>query len=289
MKFSKGNLKKIWITRNQILSELETLKELIPLEIGDADIDKYFMTSVEGETQAVSLMSAKFRKNLLYLKDETLNLLISSNGLKVAFECQSALAESYFENVISVLFKIAAEITSTKTLYRRFSDNIKNETSESVRISNLLALARTYPEMKSVKKAACRFSYPANEEDKKKFIKVIEISKIQELENFLIDEIKSSGNSIINEILDALASSGTRKSVETVSKLSSGSINPFLIKKCNETIAAIQSRMGKAEKGWVSIDDGNELEGALSCDVLPGKGSITVCNKSIQKKRIRKT
>ena len=76
--------------------------------------------------------------------------------------------------------------------------------------------------------------------------------------------------------IEAISECGTAKSVEKLHEMMDDSMNPFSRKKYSEAIAKIQSRLGDVEKGWVSVENTDNLDGALSKDKNEDRGGLSV-------------
>jgi len=63
--------------------------------------------------------------------------------------------------------------------------------------------------------------------------------------------------------------------VEPLLKLSKSSISPFLHSDVQKAVASIQSRLGGADAGWLSVTETGSTEGALSLSGGAGEGALS--------------
>ena len=95
------------------------------------------------------------------------------------------------------------------------------------------------------------------------------------LSPFLVSLLKGKGDDVRDLAIEALATCGTVDSVERLMKLGDDSMSPFLKSRVDETIAAIQARLGDVEKGWLSSVALGDKEGALSKADGPEEGALS--------------
>ena len=106
-------------------------------------------------------------------------------------------------------------------------------------------------------------------------IYLIRVFKLKNHEPFLIENIENDGPGISDLILKSLGEFGTIKSVEKLHKLAKSTLNPMQKREYSGIIAQIQSRLGNAEKGWISVVDDEKLDGALSKEEVDKKGLLS--------------
>jgi len=91
----------------------------------------------------------------------------------------------------------------------------------------------------------------------------------------LLQELVKDPQPLLYPIINALAVCGRINAVEKLFKLGKNSLNPFTQRRVKEAILRIQSRLGAVEKGWLSLSQLEEMEGALSLADLAGKGALS--------------
>ncbi len=96
------------------------------------------------------------------------------------------------------------------------------------------------------------------------------------LNGFLLERLGGSSGDIRYWLISALASCGTAEAVEPLMKLAKSSLNPLLRSDVQRAIAGIQSRLGGADAGWLSVSALEGTEGALSMGDTAGEGSLSV-------------
>ncbi len=99
--------------------------------------------------------------------------------------------------------------------------------------------------------------------------------KDPELSEFLASLLEQGDGDIVDGAVSALATCGTVRSVEKLTRLAEGSLNPFLRNRIGEAVAAIQSRLGDVEGGWLSGAEISDMQGALSRADNADEGSLS--------------
>ncbi|MBP7585597.1 MAG: HEAT repeat domain-containing protein, partial [Spirochaetes bacterium] len=84
------------------------------------------------------------------------------------------------------------------------------------------------------------------------------------LNGFLLERLGGSSGDIRYWLVSALGSCGTAEAVEPLMKLAKSSLNPLFRSDVQRAIAGIQSRLGGADAGWLSIHESPGAEGGLS-------------------------
>jgi len=80
---------------------------------------------------------------------------------------------------------------------------------------------------------------------------------------FLTAQLERFDAELREGIIDALATCGTVEAVEKLRDALSETINPFTRSAIEKSIASIQSRLN-ADRGWLSVGETSQLDGALS-------------------------
>ncbi len=81
----------------------------------------------------------------------------------------------------------------------------------------------------------------------------------------------------------ALASCGTVSAVEPLHKLAGDTLNPMVRIATLKAIERIQSRLGNVERGWLSVAELSDREGALSMADGAGKGSLSMAPEKFER------
>ena len=92
---------------------------------------------------------------------------------------------------------------------------------------------------------------------------------------FLLDHLEHRNGDIRDGVISALATCGTVDAVEPLMKMVKSSINPLFRSDVQKTITSIQSRLGGADNGWLSVTETGETEGALSMSGGAGEGALS--------------
>lgn len=80
-------------------------------------------------------------------------------------------------------------------------------------------------------------------------------------------------------VLSALETCGTLDAVEPIYNLGKSIFNPGLRNAAQQAIAAIQERCGSGDSGWLSLEDLEPLDGALSEQNSAGHGGLSKVKK----------
>ncbi|MBN1499994.1 MAG: hypothetical protein JW982_07560 [Spirochaetes bacterium] len=284
--FSNDEFRNIYVAKSTSTNGIFANKNLV---IGRQRFDSMFITTADSEISAIALMNDKISSAFAYLYDNVENLILDEKGIKINLTSGKEYVKREIRKMFSLLKEIADEIEKAVTLQQRFSGNILNSSRETMKISNFYALLMLDPENKPAENLfseifkcennICSFNFDIDQmksEIRIRALKIIEILKLSGFEKYLIQLITDKDDKLIDNVFSALSAAGTISSVEPLMKISSDSINPFFKQKCHETIAAIQSRLGNAGKGWVSVSSSVEMEGALSRDASPEKGMLSI-------------
>lgn len=86
----------------------------------------------------------------------------------------------------------------------------------------------------------------------------------EKLHPFLTDYLDRRKSKVSVEMIRQLGSVGTVETVERLYRFRDKSLNPFVRGAVADAIAAIQSRLGIAERGWLSTAGLRDTDGALS-------------------------
>lgn len=87
--------------------------------------------------------------------------------------------------------------------------------------------------------------------------------KDKSLSHFLVEILETSPSSIKRDVVTALATCGNIQAVEKLCVLEKKTLNPKFRKEIRETINQIQSRLGDAEKGWLSTVEVKGKDGKI--------------------------
>ncbi|HOS41200.1 MAG TPA: hypothetical protein PLG31_15815 [Spirochaetota bacterium] len=93
---------------------------------------------------------------------------------------------------------------------------------------------------------------------------------------FLLAELARDGGDLRVPIVEALGQCGSVAAVEPLYRVSSGSLNPFVRSAAAKAIERIQSRLGTAERGWLSPAPLGGADGALSVADGAGDGALSI-------------
>ena len=99
------------------------------------------------------------------------------------------------------------------------------------------------------------------------------------LNGFLLERLRGSTGDIRYWLISALASCGTAEAVEPLMRLAKSSLNPLFRSDVQRAIAGIQSRLGGADAGWLSVSEVEGTEGALSLGDAVGEGALSRAKK----------
>jgi|GEM_PF-1314928 len=119
----------------------------------------------------------------------------------------------------------------------------------------------------------------------KTILKTFEKFENAKLEPFLIEQLANKETDLRHASIEALGTCGTIKAAEKIYILAKDSLNPFTKNTAQKAISKIQSRLGDVEKGWLSISDSPEKEGALSISKNSTEGALSLEAES--KKKIK--
>ena len=95
---------------------------------------------------------------------------------------------------------------------------------------------------------------------------------------FLLSYLDRRSGEVLRAVVGALGTCGTAEAVEPLMKLSKSSINILLNAAVQQAIASIQSRLGGADAGWLSVAGLEGTEGALSLSDTAGEGALSGCD-----------
>ncbi len=101
--------------------------------------------------------------------------------------------------------------------------------------------------------------------------------------SFLLSLLEHRDNDIVNGAVDALSTCGDVHAVEKILDVADRSINPFFRSKLNETVLQIQTKLGLAKKGWLSVSDLRLGEGKLSLADDADEGSLSIADSGFKK------
>ncbi|MCP4130592.1 MAG: hypothetical protein GY754_06385 [bacterium] len=100
------------------------------------------------------------------------------------------------------------------------------------------------------------------------------------LSPFLGDELIKQNQPLLLPVIAALGSCGTVDVVEKLHQLAKSSVSQELKQAALASISKIQSRLGNADRGWLSVSPVSGTDGALSITENPYEGLL-----SLEKKR----
>jgi hypothetical protein len=95
------------------------------------------------------------------------------------------------------------------------------------------------------------------------------------LHSFLLTELERESSALTSNIVEALGTCGQVEAVERLYKIGKSRFSPVIRSTVKEAIARIQSRLGDVEKGWLSVSQLQDAEGALSLADEAGKGALS--------------
>ena len=95
------------------------------------------------------------------------------------------------------------------------------------------------------------------------------------LHSFLLVELEKNNPDFLEVLIDALGTCGEVDAVEKLYVIGNDRFNPFFRSRVKDAIARIQSRLGKVEKGWLSVSQLQEADGALSMADMAGEGALS--------------
>ncbi len=104
----------------------------------------------------------------------------------------------------------------------------------------------------------------------------------EKLSPFLVSLLDSRDSDIVGEAVAALATCGDINAVEKLLKAGEHSINPFFRNSISEAVAGIQSRLGDAEEGWLSVSETGKTEGQLSLAGAGEAGSLSILDSELK-------
>ena len=93
--------------------------------------------------------------------------------------------------------------------------------------------------------------------------------------SFLLTHLEHRNGDIREGVISALTTCGTVDAVEPLMKMAKSSINPLFRGDVQKTIASIQSRLGGADAGWLSVTETGGTDGALSMSRGVGEGALS--------------
>jgi len=93
---------------------------------------------------------------------------------------------------------------------------------------------------------------------------------------FLLSYLDRRSGEVLRAVVGALGSCGTAEAVVPLMKLSKSPIHIMLNAAVQQAIVGIQSRLGGADAGWLSVMEAAGKEGALSMGNSLGDGSLSM-------------
>jgi len=137
----------------------------------------------------------------------------------------------------------------------------------------VLIMATLPPEEVPLKALQKAYSTAGSLDVKRSLLRIVKKRNAAPLSRFFGEELLKSDGELRDIIIDVLAHGGNLDCVEALYKTGKQSLNPLVKNAVNNAIGRIQYRHGSGERGWLSVSDQEPLEGALSVDDSPGKGS----------------
>lgn len=144
------------------------------------------------------------------------------------------------------------------------------------RIINILA-AQNYTESIPFLKSLLLSS--TNNKQSIEILKAFTSFATTELNDFLLELFSKKDSEMHSAIIEALATCGETSAIATLTTYAKGSINPLVRASVSKTIDQIQARNGTVEKGWLSISELSEKEGALSISDTPEDSALIIREK----------
>jgi hypothetical protein len=95
------------------------------------------------------------------------------------------------------------------------------------------------------------------------------------LSGFLLDYANHPDYDVRRGVMDALGACGTVETVEPLLKILKSSLNPLFRSDVQKAVASIQSRLGGADAGWLSVTEVSGTDGALSLSGGAGEGALS--------------
>ena len=111
---------------------------------------------------------------------------------------------------------------------------------------------------------------------KKQILHAFLIFRDKRTEPLLIKTLENNSNDLSMEAIKALKTCGTNKSIEALHLLLKNTYNFFTRGEINATIETIQANLGDVQNGWLSVNEINEKDGALSIDNDADRGALSV-------------
>jgi hypothetical protein len=232
-----------------VFSKLSKTVGINDILTGDKEFDDIFLLASSNTAYLIGLLEKDVRDLIFFLADNLKSFKLNASVLRFKFswyEVDDVIERGFIDAGFSIIDKYQDKGIKDKLLYNSSNDSVP----ETAAI-NLIYLITNYPDDLEVKK----FLNSYGETDQHKFI----LMHLQH-ENFAV-KVAS---------IDALSSVGTLADIEILFNLKKNSTNPSLIRTCENTIAAIQSKYGKKEDGLLSLSESNEKEGALSIEYESG-------------------
>lgn len=97
----------------------------------------------------------------------------------------------------------------------------------------------------------------------------------KKLSPFIVQALEDADSDVRGAAVKALAKSGTVEAVEPLGKFAASTLNPFLKSEIQKAIEAIQAGINTGDRGMLSVSKGDDLDGALSRDDIPGEGALS--------------
>jgi hypothetical protein len=98
----------------------------------------------------------------------------------------------------------------------------------------------------------------------------------ERVSDLLTQRLKDEDSDIRMLAIRALGTCGTVSAVEPLDKLAGDSINPFVRSAVHASIEQIQARLGRVERGWLSVAELSDKEGGLSIADKAEAGSLSM-------------
>lgn len=197
-------------------------------------------------------------------------------------DTRNIIREAMSDPNISLRIECAKHLGDEGIDYLR--DMIQTESKlDTDQLHTIIQILKKTNDREIVKKF--RYIYPKSREIVKQRILILfrEFSD-NEVNEFLLSEL-SKGNADLNiAIIEALGTCGTVDSIEKLIVWSKEQLNPFMRNTVKQAIEKIQSRLGPAGRGWLSIPEYSEKEGALSIADEASDGALSIVDEESDNK-----
>ncbi|MCP4134465.1 MAG: hypothetical protein GY754_26060 [bacterium] len=296
------------VDKETTLTRMNKIIGVDDILIGDNLFDEKMQIQAEEQFHIILFFNNEVRAIILELERKMSGLEITHSGIKMVLAISWANAELMISSIESAL-AISRNIYEThkKGVKKTFIHNLKVEETPSVLIKNIRFAAKFYPRNKTIIpvfnklaahlnpevrfEAAChtgpeRFEHiyslleSYTELSEELLLKVIEYHKENPYEKCipLLQEIlKNTSNLEIQlRIIETLGQCGGIEQIEQLHALPKKSLNLTISSAVRKAIEQIQSRLGDVEKGWLSVEDPVETDGALSMMIEAEEGSLSL-------------